>query len=215
MPGDECDDGLAFTIEDFLQLDCTCNGYGCGDPEACNYAPTSITDNDLCNYINNYGITGLLSASNSMLVSYSYPNTSGSTYLWSITNGDITNGEGTSEIEVVWWGDAAGQLCVVETNQLGCEGNISCINVSIINSIGEVEEVRLLAYPNPVTDVLHIEYAGNCDIKMCDVMGRVVWIGAVSDEVIDIDVSIYQRGLYFIELTPETGPIRLEKVLVN
>ena len=215
MPGDACDDGLVYTIEDFLQEDCSCNGYGCGEPEACNYAPNSITDNDLCNYVSNYGITGLLSASNSMLVSYSYPNTNGSTYLWSITNGDITDGEGTANIEVVWWGDAAGQLCVVETNIYGCEGDISCINVSITNSISEVEEMKLAAYPNPVTDMLHIEFKGRCELKMRDVMGRVVWVGEVQDEVLAIDVSIYQRGLYTIEAISETGPIRLEKILLQ
>ena len=215
MPGDACDDGLVYTIEDFLQEDCSCNGYGCGEPEACNYAPNSITDNDLCNYVSSYGITGLLSASNSMLVSYSYPNTNGSTYLWSITNGDITDGEGTANIEVVWWGDAAGQLCVVETNIYGCEGDISCINVSITNSISEVEEMKLVAYPNPVTDMLHIEFKGRCELKMRDVMGRVVWVGEVQDEVLAIDVSIYQRGLYTIEAISETGPIRLEKILLQ
>tara|TARA_B110000093_G_C12814787_1_gene344329 strand:- start:359 stop:766 length:408 start_codon:yes stop_codon:yes gene_type:complete len=135
--------------------------------------------------------------------------------LWSITNGDITNGEGTSEIEVVWWGDAAGMLCVVETNIYGCEGNISCINVSIINSVDELGEVRMLAYPNPVTDMLHIVFEGRYEIKMRDVLGRLVWSATALDEVIDINVSIYQRGLYTIELTPEIGPVRFNKILIN
>jgi hypothetical protein len=50
---------------------------------------------------------------------------------------------------------------------------------------------------------------------MRDVLGRLVWSATALDEVIDINVSIYQRGLYTIELTPEIGPVRFNKILIN
>ena len=160
MPGDPCNDGLSFTEGDFLQGDCSCNGYGCVDPEACNFVDGAIPDNSLCNYVVTYSITGALSSFNDMLVVYSYPNTNGSTYEWIVTFGDVTHGEGTSEVDVVWWGDAQGQLCVVETNEYGCSGDTACIIVSIINSVEEKEGASMILYPNPTRDLLNLALEG-------------------------------------------------------
>ena len=122
-------------------------GYGCTDPDACNYVEGVVSDNSMCNYVGAYSITGALNSFNNIIVDYSYPNTSGSTYEWTISFGDITNGEGTSEIEVAWWGETEGQLCVVETNSEGCSGDIACINVTITNGISEADLAQILIYP--------------------------------------------------------------------
>jgi hypothetical protein len=213
MPGTACDDGWIFTFDDFLQDDCSCNGYGCSDPEACNYASTALPDDDLCNYISNYGITGPLASYNEMLVSYSYPNTTGSTYEWIITQGDVTDGEGTASVEVVWWGDFQGQLCVVETNSFGCSGDTSCINVNIINDVGEYNQHILSIYPNPARTTLNIKSVGENDVVMRDVMQREVWSGRFINSV-EIDVNDFRRGMYFIEVQHQ-GVRWIEKVLVH
>ena len=57
------------------------------------------------------------------LVSYSYvPGNTSSTYDWVTTFGDVEDGEGTPNVEVAWWGDEMGTICVTETNSDGCAG---------------------------------------------------------------------------------------------
>ncbi|MBM72140.1 MAG: hypothetical protein CL847_05105, partial [Crocinitomicaceae bacterium] len=197
MPGDACNDGLILTEGDFIQSDCSCSGYGCTDPGACNYIETALTDNSVCIYIGNYSITGALSSSNDMIVEYSYPNTNGSTYEWIIVNGDITSGEGTSLIEVVWWGDFEGQLCVIETNADSCSGNMACINVTIFNSVEEILGIDLNVYPNPARDVLNVELMGRHNMVIVDVVGRMVWHGEIIDKG-QIDLTSLERGTYLI-----------------
>jgi hypothetical protein len=148
-----------------------------------------------------------------MLVTYSYPNTSGSTYEWLIVEGDITNGEGTSIVDVVWWGDFQGQICVVETNIFGCIGDTSCINVSIINSVGEFVQEAPTFYPNPARTILNINSAGENYAVMRDVMLREVWTERFFNSV-EVDVSGLRRGMYFIEVQHE-GVKWIEKVLVH
>lgn len=59
-------------------------------------------------------------------VVYSVTNTSGSSYAWTITNGTVASGAGTSSITVNWGtsgsGTGAGNVSVVETNSSGCAG---------------------------------------------------------------------------------------------
>ena len=186
-----------YTEGDFLQSHCSSNGYGCTDPDACNYVAEALTDNTLCSYIGNYSITGALSANTDMIVEYSYPNTTGSTYEWIIFNGDVTNGEGTSSIEVVWWGDFEGQLCVIETTYDSCSGNMACINVNIINSVHELFGVELNLYPNPARDVLNVELLGVNNITVVDVIGRMVWHNEIIDKG-QIDLTKFERGTYIL-----------------
>ena len=62
---------------------------------------------------------------------YSCNNNPGSTYEWTITNGVITAGQGTSNVTVLWGEEGAGTLTVVETNTEGCSGTPATIEVTI------------------------------------------------------------------------------------
>ena len=214
MPGEPCDDGIEYTEDDFLQEDCSCMGYGCTDPDACNYVEGAVTDNSMCNYVGAYSITGALNSFNNMIVDYSYPNTNGSSYEWTISFGDITNGEGTSEIEVVWWGETEGQLCVVETNSEGCSGDIACINVTITNGINESDLDQILIYPNPTSDILNVELDGSNLISIYDITGRVVIQTLIQDKGM-IDVNSLQKGTYLIKSIGDYPFITARRFTVN
>ena len=214
LPGEPCDDGIEYTEDDFLQEDCSCMGYGCTDPDACNYVEGAVSDNSMCNYVGAYSITGALNSFNNMIVDYSYPNTSGSTYEWTISFGDITNGEGTSEIEVAWWGETEGQLCVVETNSEGCSGDIACINVTITNGISEADLAQILIYPNPTSDILNVELNGSNLISVYDLTGRVVIQTFIREKGV-IDVSGLQRGTYLIKSIGDYQSSTAKRFTVN
>ncbi|MGY8901854.1 MAG: hypothetical protein ACKVI1_04615, partial [Flavobacteriales bacterium] len=108
LPGDPCDDGDQYSFDDVIQDDCMCLGYGCNDPDACNFSALAIPDPAICSYLSTYAISGEVAPSANMLLSYSYPNSTGSTYDWVSTSGDVTDGEGTSDVNVAWWGSGSG-----------------------------------------------------------------------------------------------------------
>lgn len=51
------------------------------------------------------------------VVNYSVPLTAGATYLWTVTNGNITAGQGTNIVTVTWNSGTTGTVSVVQTNQ--------------------------------------------------------------------------------------------------
>ncbi len=83
----------------------------------CNVAPTTIAGS-----VNPFTLT----SSN-----YACNNNPGSTYEWTITNGVITAGQGTSNVTVLWGEEGAGTLTVLETNTEGCSGTPATIEVTI------------------------------------------------------------------------------------
>ena len=219
LPGDPCDDGEEYTYDDFIQEDCQCTGYGCDDPDACNYNPNAIPDSEICNYITLYSITGETSPNAIMLMSYSYPNTAGSTYEWTIEYGDIEDGEGTSEVEAAWWGDSEGSICVTETNSGGCSGEQVCLDVEITPvNLYELGPVPFITYPVPATTTLNIKApiigVGGATIQIRDASGRIVHTSSIS--TIDaIDVSNLARGTYLVKLISEGEHSLFQRVILK
>ena len=207
LPGDNCDDGEEYTYDDFIQEDCSCTGYGCDDPDACNYNPNAIPDSGSCNYITLYSISGEANPNAIMLLTYLYPNTSGSTYEWTITNGDIEDGEGTNVVEAAWWGNDEGTLCVTETNSGGCSGEQVCLDVDITPvNLDELGPIPFLLYPSPASNTLNIKApsigSAGAFIQIRDASGRVVHSSSISS-IASVDVSHLARGAYLVKIISE------------
>ena len=64
-------------------------------------------------------------------VTYSVPNTTGYTYNWTVPAGaTITAGQGTNQITVNWVANIGGQICVTDSNTVGCvSASASCYTV--------------------------------------------------------------------------------------
>jgi hypothetical protein len=220
LPGDDCNDGDGSTEEDFIQDDCSCNGYGCSDPDACNYSPNAIPDNSLCNYITLYEIIGQANPNAVMLLSYSYPNTMGSTYEWETTSGDVEDGEGTSSVEVAWWGDGSGSICVTETNSGGCSGEQVCLDVEInpVNLEELLGDVPFSVYPSPANSEINILAPsvgiGGAIIQIRDAAGRIVYSSSIGSEA-TVDVSDLARGTYLVKLVSEENHSFFRRIVLN
>ena len=55
----------------------------------------------------------------------------GSTYTWSVTNGVIVSGQGTSSIDVLWGAEGAGSVTVTEATVDGCNGDAVVFDVAV------------------------------------------------------------------------------------
>jgi hypothetical protein len=220
LPGDPCDDGDPNSVNDFIQdIDCSCLGYGCHDTEACNYAPDAINDPTVCNYISLYSITGEIQPTANMLLSYSYPNTTGSTYDWVSTSGDVTDGEGTSDVAVSWWGSGAGTLCVTETNSGGCSGDQVCLSVNITPvSVSEIENSAIEVFPTPASTELFINLSKwsseEANLTLRDASGRMVWAMKAINQT-TIDMSSLPRGSYILQIDVQGLTPTHKRVILN
>jgi hypothetical protein len=72
------------------------------------------------------GPTPVCQSVNGSTETYTTPNVAGNTYLWVVTGGTITSGQGTNTITVTWTTAGAGSVSVTETvGTSGCNANNS------------------------------------------------------------------------------------------
>ena len=213
-----CDDMNELTVGDVYQDDCDCQGYSCYDPFACNFSTAGIQDDDLCSYVQEYGIVGNTDPYSATLQEYTYAETPGSTYEWTVQGGSVTDGDGTSILSVVWTDEGNGSVCVVETTADGCVGQEVCLDVLVrLSSVQELPQGQFEVYPNPARDWLQLQWTGpvlnNARVVLRDAAGRVVLSQQVAEQEA-LDVSSFGAGAYVLEFSvPEFGSIQRQVVI--
>ena len=213
-----CDDMNELTVGDVYQDDCDCQGYSCYDPFACNFSTAGIQDDDLCSYVSQYGIVGNTDPYSATLQEYTYTETPGSTYEWTVQGGSVTDGDGTSILSVVWTDEGNGSVCVVETTADGCVGQEVCLDVLVrLSSVQELPQGQFEVYPNPARDWLQLQWTGpvlnNARVVLRDASGRVVLSQQVAEQEA-LDLSSFGAGAYVLEFSvPEFGSIQRQVVI--
>lgn len=70
------------------------------------------------------------------------------------------------------------------------------------NNISKAVSADIKAYPNPATDVLHINGAATgSKYKIIDLAGRNVLNGSIDNTITDMSIKDLQPGMYLIELS--------------
>ncbi len=90
--------------------------YGCTDPFSCNYNPDATLDDGTCSYLDASQITGNASSGFFRIENYTYPIAEGSMANWTVTGGEIIEGQGTDIISVKWGLNETGSLSVREND---------------------------------------------------------------------------------------------------
>jgi len=90
--------------------------------------------------------------------------------------------------------------------------------VSTNVGIAEMQELRFSVWPNPATDVLHIESGTRLQqIRLLDMRGREAAPPQPSatggEERATIDVSALPSGLYLLQITDAEGRKGVQKVI--
>jgi hypothetical protein len=176
--------------------------------------------------VNPSPIAGVISGLDSNLLKgtayvYSINQQTNHTYKWTVTNGNITAGQGTNTITVKWLNNGSGNLKVVLTNSSSCKDSTS-INVKIgkvgLNDIKIFSNLEL--YPNPnngnfiiSTNVLK-EIKAN--ISLINIIGDVVW--STNTELLtgynNVQVAInLESGIYLLKLSDGDAYI-FKKVII-
>lgn len=110
-------------------------------------------------------------------------------------------------------------MWLFEVDENGCFDPENCEDQQIITDISEVDNEafdRLVIYPNPTDDILHILDAGKGRLEIIDLQGRQL----LSEELVgthrhSIDVSQLHAGVYICRIIGDDGRYLQEKVVVR
>lgn len=95
---------------------------------------------------------------------------------------------------------------VWDTSELYNKGVLA---VTLADGINKTEVNGILFYPNPVKDILHIEYPGTIlptQVTVKNLSGQTVIIKTTS-ELHDIDFSAVPAGIYIVQISTEKGTL--------
>lgn len=212
LPGDDCDDGDETTVFDVIGEDCVCAGVlavlGCTDEEACNYDEAANEDDSSCYYLGAGNITGPLFPNAGDTATYTYNGAVGDAFEWTVSGGEILEGQGETTLTVVW-GDVAGgaSVSVIESDATGCEGEVvRTVQILPTTLVLEATLLELTIVPNPARDWVTLRFeeqnAGAVDVVVFDARGAQVMRVTTTGQ---IDVSELSSGRYTLQATTALG----------
>jgi len=129
----------------------------------------------------------------------------------------------TGSTTLRWWGNnpaATFFLAQIELDELGePDSNIEFFNGEPVSPVGinQFESVGVDVFPNPVTDILHVEvgYEGNWSMNLFDAQARLVKQANSVQSAQDTDVSQLPAGAYLLQINDESGRlIALKKIQI-
>lgn len=148
--------------------------------------------------------------------------TGATSYIWTVpTDAIIASGAGTNSITVDF-GAVAGAVTVRAENSCGISGTRS-LGVAMPCRIADGTSIALQAYPNPVSDLLHLtftlEQQGMVDILVIDLSGKVLNTlnyGSVKGfNNTDLDVSGLASGIYMVQIRNSSGILANFRIAVE
>ncbi len=148
-------------------------------------------------------VSGNLTPTQFTQETYTYPNTVGSTYNWTVTNGVIVSGQGTNSIDVMWANTGIGQISVAETNATNCTGDI--VNYDVVVIPVNVEELSnsMILYPNPATTELNLQITSDLigtDLFVFDALGKQILKQQILSTNTIINTSSFAAGNYVVKV---------------
>lgn len=142
-------------------------------------------------------------------------------YNWSVSNGTITAGQGSNNVDVTW-GTGTGTVNVSASNTCGVSGlkSQSFTGISCREETGASN--NLSVYPNPahdkVTVSIDIKDHTAFNIMLRDISGRIILSenkeGEAGLNVYEMDLRNFAKGIYTLEIQ-SASENRMTKVVVE
>ena len=105
-------------------------------------------------------------------------------------------------------GVASGTYTVVIMDANGCTYT-EAITIGSQVSIDEIEGLEFSIFPNPSTGVFQItlatEVLDNLSYEVVNALGQVITSEKISSNVVDVDVSGNESGIYYVKIISEKG----------
>jgi PKD repeat protein len=152
---------------------------------------------------------------------YEVADNEGSTFTWTVTGGEITDGQGTYMVTVAWSGEGSGTVSVEEETADGCSGDSEEFEVMIDDCTGIEESLdeKISIYPNPVSgstiQINNLSDEGAHDVRIYNMNGKLVMQETINGNKGSVNVEKLSKGLYFVSVISTDQPDRSSKLLVN
>ncbi len=158
---------------------------------------------------------------------YSVSHSAYSTYEWTVDGGNITSGQGTNEITVLWTAEQGSTtyVDVIESKTENCEGTAETFEVTIDECVGmeEITEANIKIFPNPAKSTLNVSLNNTINSKveltMYNAEGKIALIKEMnntdSESTTKLDVSNLTQGIYFLTIKSNGIVIDSRKVLIT
>jgi Secretion system C-terminal sorting domain/FG-GAP repeat len=95
-----------------------------------------------------------------------------------------------------------------------CVGTSICYLVTGLGINDNVAGSAIVVYPNPTKGNITIECEGMERVEFIDVAGNLVYELLVSSDVLDIDISAFSSGVYFVRVMTEDG-VGVERIILE
>ena len=97
---------------------------------------------------------------------------------------------------------------------------IDSVDVSILNTVDvtELNNESILAYPNPVSNILNIESPNISDensISVYNVSGKKVFSSRLKSSINKFDFSYFKAGIYFYQISNGTTLLKCDKLILE
>ena len=99
-----------------------------------------------------------------------------------------------------------------------CAGWTSNVTVytthcTTLATVNHVLEKIIALYPNPTNNLLNIDATENLEVKIFDMLGKLMYSNNVSTGSNTLDISNYNAGVYFLNATNNSGKTNTIKVI--
>ena len=141
-------------------------------------------------------ITGEVIVTDKQKEIYSVPSISNLTYRWDVQNGNITNQISNDSAEIQWDTIGDGTIYVIAENQYGCISSTAILEVTIgtASIIPLYDHTAINIYPNPVNDIIHVDYNKEFLLEIYNVKGEKLLMSKQTET----NVSTLITGTYYI-----------------
>ena len=154
-------------------------------------------------------ITGVTVPCENDIETYSVTNVAGATYTWTLP-ASWTGTSVTSSITATV-GATGGNITVTANNACGSSSpSTKAVSICITTGVNEIKAAGISIYPNPANNTINIEnlYTDatikNKEITIVDVLGKTVIRSVATNVIHTIDISMLNKGLYFIQINNQT-----------
>lgn len=153
---------------------------------------------------------------------YDVGGTSGYSYDWSVTGGNILTGQTTPAITVEWTAFGTQTVQVDRTTEQGCDAGAVDYSVEVGDTLTGIDsysgKVGYNIYPNPTSSITTIQFSGKtgADITMYDANGaRINMVFKRSADQVTFDVDALPAGVYFIQMDYPRGESSTYELIVE
>jgi hypothetical protein len=211
-----CTDSTACNFnEDAGINDGSCTFPGCMDVNACNYNADAACAGGICYYMNVGDIEGSQNVNTDSVYSYYCTCEPGCTVDFSMQPllGVITTLDDCS-VEINYTDEGLTEITAVITCDNGCSGEVD-LTIDVTNSIDELSQVNIAAYPNPTTQdfLLSLDAALlGSSIEVFNTLGMHIYSGVANDFNTTIESSDWPVGIYTLQVSNENNRYTLQVV---